>query len=174
MLLKELINYLNEKYVIVWAYALRYYGYLRNTIDVDLLVDFTNDEFKKLENLLKQNWNQVEVRYIPEHDIEEPLGTILKCDCWWEVELIQAKYSWQKDAVKHFVIDKNGFRIVDLYYLILLKLDAHWLKDLEDIKFLLKTQPVDINKLCDILKKYNFHKKYSKLLNLLDISCKSQ
>jgi hypothetical protein len=40
---------------------------------MDLLVDFSNEEFKKLENYLKQNSVNYEINYIPESDIQQPL-----------------------------------------------------------------------------------------------------
>jgi len=161
-----LLKLLEDKYVIIWAQALKYYWIYRSTIDIDLMVDFSNEEFKRLENILRENKVNYQINYVSEYDIEQPLGTVLNCECWWEIQLIQAKYSWQKDAVKNFVII-NDLRVVDIYYLIILKLDAHWFRDLEDIKLLLEVKDLDFAKLCNLLKKYNFHKRYSKILNVL-------
>ncbi len=167
---EKLLKLLNDKYVVIWAQAMKYYWIYRATVDMDLMVDFSNEEFKKLEDILKQNNVDYQINYISEVDISQSLWTVLSCDCWWEIQLIQAKYSWQKDAVKNFV-SKDNVRIVDIYYLIILKIDAHWFRDLEDIKLLLE-KDLNINKLCKIIKKYNFHRKYSKILNILGIDKK--
>jgi hypothetical protein len=122
-----------------------------------------------LANKLKSKGVNCDEKYIPEEDIFEPLWSILKCECCGEVDVIQAKYPWHKDAIKNYVF-KNWVKVVDIHYLVLLKLDAHWFKDLEDIKYLISHKDFNINKFIDLLKKYNFHRKYSKILTFLWIT----
>lgn len=57
MKLKNLIEYLNAEkinYMIVGGYAVNFHGYSRNTIDIDLIIKFTQANLKKLESLLNK------------------------------------------------------------------------------------------------------------------------
>ncbi len=57
MKLKNLIEYLNAEkinYMIVGGYAVNFHGYSRNTVDIDLIIKFTQANLKKLESLLNK------------------------------------------------------------------------------------------------------------------------
>jgi len=158
---------IKNKYIIIWWHAVNFHWYARHTCDLDMMINLSNDWYKKLEKLLIENKVKYEIVYIPPMDFSEEIWTIMRIPIFHGYyELIQAKYNYQIDAIKKGVKswDKN---YINKYYLLLFKIAAWWTKDIIDINHLIISKKINITYLKKIIKKYNFHTRFPNQVKML-------
>jgi hypothetical protein len=120
------------RYALIGGLALAARGAARATVDVDLL---TADD----RVLQKDFWSGLEPM-VRKGDFEDPLAGVIRFAGEEPVDVVVAKYKWQRDLVERAeVVPLRGLmvRVPSSADLILLKLFAGGFRDLNDVRQLL-------------------------------------
>lgn len=115
-------------WVVVGAVATRAYMPERATKDLDILVrQQDGDEVR--ERLIAAGYKIVSRLPIPGFLAQAPDGA--------EVDVILGSYPWQDEALAHVKRDPAGYPVLDLPYLVIMKLAASRLQDTADLSRML-------------------------------------
>ena len=115
-------------WVVVGAVATRAYMPERATKDLDILVR-REDSDEVLERLEAAGYRIVSRLAVPGFLLHSPEGT--------EVDLIVGDYPWLDEALAHPRRDPAGYPVLDLPYLVLMKVAASRLQDMGDLSRML-------------------------------------
>ncbi len=116
-------------WVVVGAVATRAYMPERATKDIDILVQYRNEE-KALERLQTAGYQLVSrLTIVPGFSLHSPDGV--------EVDVILGDYPWLDEALARPRQDPAGYPVLDLPYLILMKIESSRTQDLGDLSRML-------------------------------------
>ncbi|MBN1888632.1 MAG: hypothetical protein JW850_11600 [Thermoflexales bacterium] len=115
-------------WAVVGAVATRAYMPERATRDIDILVRRQDGE-KVKERLEAAGYQLVSPLAMPGFLFRSPEGI--------EVDVIFGQYPWLRDAMAHLRHDPAGLPVLDLPYLVLMKLDAARAQDTADLSRML-------------------------------------
>lgn len=115
-------------WVIVGAVATRAYMPERATKDLDVLVH-ADDAGDVMERLAAAGYVKVSRLAVPGYLLRSPDGV--------EVDVIFGEYAWLNDAFKQRRTDPAGFPVLDLPYLVLMKIAASRGRDVGDLTTML-------------------------------------
>jgi len=135
---------MNIPYCLVGGYAVSAYGVPRETGDIDVLVLIEQEP----ESVLRQLRERGLEASLIKSELLDPVGDIITIDLGFPVQLIFAKYKYQRDAVQNAVtINYEGrpLRIAAPEDLILMKLKAAGPLDLSDAEYILQSSPAKID-----------------------------
>lgn len=134
----KLLDDLNVPYVLIGGLAVSVHGYPRATIDVDFLIDVQKSLYPKIKEVFEANGAKVNVS---KSSFDDPVGDVFNITFnGTRVQLITAKWAWEREAIKHCRIEKiNSFKVnvPALEYLLILKEKAGGTKDRLDVDNLL-------------------------------------
>ena len=115
-------------WAVVGAVATRAYMPERATRDLDIVVRL-GDRDAAQERLVKAGYQVAGRLAIPGFLIRSPEGT--------EIDIILGDYPWLDEALAHLRQDPAGYPILDLPYLVLMKLAASRVQDTADLSRML-------------------------------------
>ena len=115
-------------WAIIGGVATRAYMPERATKDLDILIA-KRDSKQVQKRLIEAGYVMVSPLAVPGHLFQSPRGA--------EVDVIYGNYQWLTIALKQTAVDPAGFPVLDLPYLILMKLDAMRPQDWADISRML-------------------------------------
>jgi len=169
ILCADLLESMNIPYCLVGGYAVSAYGVPRETGDIDVLVLIEQDPESVLQQLRERG---LEVSLIRSTDLLDPVGDIITINLSFPVQLIFAKYKYQREAVQHAItINYEGrpLRIAAPEDLILMKLKAAGPLDLSDAEYILQSSPVkiDLELLVNKAKQLKVNRRLAKILKRL-------
>lgn len=121
----------NEKYALCGGIAIVFHGYIRNTQDIDILIK-SESELDRIKEILGDNFKEIR-----KHAIEHKETGV-------EVELLTPEFIKDKDARKYLddVIEKDGFKFINLIDLISMKLKSGRKKDEVDVEYILRGKDI--------------------------------
>lgn len=111
-------------WVIVGAVATRAYMPERATRDLDILVRKADNE-RVLERLKSAGYRLVSPLAVPGFLLQSPEGI--------EVDVILGDFPWIEEALAHPRYDAAGYPVLDLPYLVLMKMASSRVQDIADI-----------------------------------------
>ena len=115
-------------WVIVGAVATRAYMPERATKDLDILVRRKDGEEVR-KRLEEAGYTYETGLAVPGFSVRSPEGT--------EVDVILGDYPWLEEALAHPNQDPAGYRVLDLPYLVLMKMASSRLQDMADLSRML-------------------------------------
>ncbi len=124
----DLRQLIQVNYVIVGGVATRLYMPERMTDDLDILIH-DDEAAKAYRSLIEQNARKIGDLSIGGTSWELPDRTIL--------DIITSEQPWVKTALRQHRIGSDGQPVIDLPYLVLMKLEASRTTDLSDISRML-------------------------------------
>ena len=124
--LRELLK--EVRWAVVGAVATRAYMPERMTRDFDILVHFEDGD-EALARLQGAGFQPVSELSIPGFTLDGPDGT--------EIDLLLIPFAWIDDALQRERRDAAGFPVLDLPYLVLMKLETSRAQDLADLSKML-------------------------------------
>jgi hypothetical protein len=124
----DLRDLINAPYAIVGGVATRLYMPERMTDDLDILIDFSQAE-RVYADLVDRKIGRTGELSIGSSSWELPDGTIL--------DIITSDKPWVKIALQHPRVSPDNQPVIDLPYLVLMKLEASRTNDLSDISRML-------------------------------------
>lgn len=116
------------RWAVAGAVATRAYMPERMTRDFDLLVHFEDGD-EALARLRSSGFQQVSGLSIPGFTLQTPDGTT--------INLLLVPFAWIDDAFQRQRRDAAGFPVLDLPYLVLMKLETSRAQDLADLSKML-------------------------------------
>lgn len=116
------------EWVIVGGVATRAYMPERGTKDLDILVRRADEE-TILDRLIKAGYKVITPLAVPGYLLLSPEGI--------EVDVLLGDYPWLKLALKEMQQDAAGYPVIDLPYLVLMKLSASRPQDVADLSRML-------------------------------------
>lgn len=138
----DLVRSVGERFsswAVVGAYALAIRGYVRQTVDVDLLTTDRSALYDPSWNDLRGSGARVEVRL---GDYDDPLGGVVRIRHeQMDIDVVIARYGWQKqliDRAEEIDVAGVSLRVPPVADLILLKLFAGGYGDMQDVAALLE------------------------------------
>jgi hypothetical protein len=115
-------------WVVVGAVATRAYMPERATKDLDILVQL-QDETEVQARLVAAGYKIVNRLAVPGFLVRAPDGT--------EVDVILGSYPWLKEALRHVRYDPAGYPVLDLPYLVIMKMMSSRGRDVGDVTTML-------------------------------------
>jgi hypothetical protein len=115
-------------WVIVGGVATRAYMPERATKDLDILVR-SRDSDEVIERLEEAGYRRISPLAVPDFLLRSPEGT--------DLDVIFGDYDWLDEALGHQGRDPAGYPVLDLPYLILMKIASSRLQDTADISRML-------------------------------------
>ena len=115
-------------WVIIGSVATRAYMPERMTKDMDILIH-KNDGKEVIQRLQKAGYTVISQLAVPGHLLQSPTGV--------EVDVLFGDAPWLKDALTQPQFDAAGYPVLDLPYLVLLKLQAIRPQDWTDVSRML-------------------------------------
>ncbi|RME72789.1 MAG: hypothetical protein D6784_12960 [Chloroflexi bacterium] len=119
-------------WVVVGAVATRAYMPERATKDIDILVHRNDGEAVK-ERLETAGYRVVSSLAVPGYLFRSPEGV--------DLDVIFGSYPWLKEALAHPRQDPAGFPVLDLPYLVLMKMESSRGRDIGDLSTMLGLAP---------------------------------
>lgn len=116
------------EWVVVGGVATRAYMPERGTKDLDILVRRADEE-TILDRLIKAGYKVITPLAVPGYLLLSPEGI--------EVDVLLGDYPWLKLALKEMQQDVAGYPVIDLPYLVLMKLSASRPQDVADLSRML-------------------------------------
>jgi hypothetical protein len=145
----DLRDLISESYVIVGGVATRLYMPERMTDDLDILIH-TSQAQNVYDSLIQKQARQIGNLSIGGTSWELPDRTIL--------DIIVSDRAWVKPALLHPKTSPDGQSVIDLPYLILMKLEASRTTDLSDISRMLgQAEDRELDAVRKIIKLYDPH-----------------
>lgn len=133
-------------WVVVGAVATRAYMPERATKDLDILVHH-RDGAEALKRLEAAGYRMISRLNIPGFLLHSPDGV--------EVDIIFGDYPWLAEALAHPRQDPAGYPVLDLPYLVLMKVEASRTQDLGDLSRMLGLASAeDLEEVRVIVKRY--------------------
>lgn len=141
----RLLESLGIAYCLVGGYAVAVHGVPRHTVDLDLMVELSDEQLARLlEELQKRN-----IRYVYRRSsLCDPVGDVVSLELELPIQLIRAKWKHESSAVAHAVeVAYHGarIRVATAEDLIILKLRAGGPLDLYDVENILATKGDSLN-----------------------------
>lgn len=124
--LREILQ--DIQWVVIGGVATRAYMPERMTKDLDVLVHLSNGE-EVLRRLQQYGFSPVSKLAMPGYLLRSPEGI--------EVDVLFGQYPWLREAFQRIKLDPIGYPVLDLPYLVLMKLDAMRAQDWADISRML-------------------------------------
>ena len=124
--LREVLH--NIPWVVVGGVATRAYMAERMTKDLDILVRAADGD-EVIRRLQHQSFALISRLAIPGYVMRSPDGI--------EVDVLLGEYAWLDEALQHPRFDPAGFPVLDLGYLVLMKMAAMRTQDWADISRML-------------------------------------
>jgi len=115
-------------WVVVGAVATRAYMPERATKDIDILVRL-NDGNAVRARLESAGYKAITARGVPGYLFQSPEGI--------ELDVIFGEYPWIEEALAHPRHDTAGYPVLDLPYLVIMKLEASRVQDTADLSRML-------------------------------------
>ena len=119
-------------WVIAGGVATRAYMPERMTKDLDVLVRYQDGD-KVLKRLTAAGYRIISPLTIPGHLLRSPEGI--------ELDLILGEYPWLEEALAHPRRDPAGYPVLDLPYLVLMKMASGRVQDIADVTRMLGLAP---------------------------------
>lgn len=140
--LKRLLSETEIAYALIGAYAVNVYLEPRNTADVDLVVQATEDNVEALKDILQASSFSIQF----EHKTDEaPVPDIIRfksADHTLVVDVQISKTDFQREVIDR-AVDVEGFRVATAEDLIVMKLIANRVKDRIDLEGLITLPEID-------------------------------
>lgn len=136
------------RYLIIGGYAVNYYGYLRNTHDLDIWLAPTNENRDAFINtLLCMNYSESEVKPLSsENFTEHYVGTIGAANSTLDfITIVHHNINFddaEKDKISFSITEEISINYVPYNFLVDMKLFARRNKDLLDIAELNKIKKI--------------------------------
>jgi len=141
----RLLESLGIAYCLVGGYAVAVHGVPRHTVDLDLLLDLSDEQLTCLLEELERR----KIRYMHRRSsFGDPVGDVVSLELEPPVQLIRAKWKHESSAVARAIeIAYHGarIRVVTAEDLIILKLRAGGPLDLYDVENILATKGDSLN-----------------------------
>ena len=133
-------------WVVVGGVATRAYMPERATKDLDILIRL-QDEVEVQARLAAAGHKIVSRLAVPGFLVRAPDGA--------EIDVILGSYSWLSEALKHVQHDPAGYPVLDLPYLVIMKLTASHLQDIGDLSRMLGlASDVDLTRVRQAVARY--------------------
>lgn len=131
----ELLNNNNVRYIVIGGYAVVYHGYVRSTNDIDIWIDISTDNIRRLIKALDEfgfsSLNIKETDFLPNHIIQ--LGYPPN-----RIDLITTpagiEFETCYESREQIVVDKIAINIINRENLIKAKKASNRTRDLADIE----------------------------------------
>lgn len=160
-----LLEGLGINYCLIGGYAVAVHGVPRHTVDLDLMVELSDEQLVRLrEELQRRN-----IRYgYSRSSVGDPVGDVLSLELELPVQLIRAKWKYESCAIASAVeIAYHGARVkvATAEHLIILKLRAGGPLDLYDVENILATKAtsLDLDRLEALARRYGVWRKLAAL-----------
>jgi hypothetical protein len=135
------------QWVVIGGVATRAYMPERMTKDLDVLVHDSNGE-EVLRRLQQHGFSPVSKLAVPGYLLRSPEGV--------EVDVLFGRYPWLREAFQRLKADPAGYPVLDLPYLVLMKLDAMRAQDWADISRMLGLAPeADLDQVRAVVARYS-------------------
>jgi len=129
------LNTAGVKYVVIGGFAVNYYGYPRATVDIDLLVDSSDDNISKIRKALAYLPAKASEKILTS-DIEQYKVVRVSDDIVIDLMENACEVTYKKAGIEYFKFKNVTIPIATLPTLIKTKQHSIRPKDKEDIKFL--------------------------------------
>ncbi len=135
------------KWVLAGGVATRAYMAERLTKDMDVLIHHS-DADEAMARLKAAGYTVVSELIVPGYLLQSPDGV--------EVDIMFGDYPWLKNALANPKYDPAGYPVIDLPYLVLMKLTAERAQDWADVSRMLGwASDADLSAVCKVVKRYS-------------------